>query len=198
MDALSLESEIMAAAMVLVAFAVILLINRDKLGLHYREWQLQRSIKKMGSDQIRNLICADGLDGYYDLDRILLTSKEIILISYRPYSGNIYCAERISEWTQVLGQQSFKFKNPLFDLENQLTALKQVTGKVPLRGFLLFGQYAHFPKGHPPAVLYPGNIPESFLADNCEPPSAEIQAVWAHLMSIKQEGVNHKGLSLKT
>ncbi len=119
--------------MVLVALAVILLINRDKLGLHYREWQLQRSIKKMGSEQIRNLICADGLDGFLDLDRLLLTSKEIILISYRPYSGNIYCAERISEWTQVLGQRSFKFKNPLFDLENQLTALRHITGKVPAR-----------------------------------------------------------------
>ena len=149
---INLESEIFAAGIVFVLL-LILWFNRKRIGILFREWRIQRSLKSIGSEQIRNLVCPDGLDGHYQLDRLALTDDEILLISYKAYGGNIYCAEQIAEWTQIVGQKSFKFANPLFELENQLTALRLILGNVPLRGYLFFNHSAEFPKGDRKSVV---------------------------------------------
>lgn len=195
---INLESEVAAIAIVALAVALILLINRDRIKLRFREWRIQRCLNRIGSAQIRDLVCADGLDGYYRIDRLALAQDAVLLISYKPYGGNIYCAERISEWTQVIGQKSFKFANPLFELENQLTALRLLIGNVPLRGYLFFGSDALFPKGHPESVLNPETIPVEYLARNCKAPKPEIQAAW-DLLQAHQQGVpNASQVSVKT
>ena len=132
-DRLDFQSGMVALLIIAIALLLILHLNRAGLQLRFRDWRLQRSLNRIGSEQIRDLVCDDGLDGYYKIDRLALTSDSILLISYKPYVGKIYCAEHISEWTQVIGQKSFKFENPLFELENQLTALKTITGNATQR-----------------------------------------------------------------
>ena len=196
-EQINLESDIVAYAIVL-ALAVILWINHKRIGILFREWRIQRNLKKIGAEQIRNLVCPDGLDGYFKLDRLALTRDAILLISYKAYGGNIYCAENISEWTQVIEQKSYKFENPLFDLENQLTALRLIMGNVPLRGYLYFNHSAEFPKGHPDSVIHPGNIPESILHQNCTSPRADIQAAWEQLKLLQQEASSGPAARVKT
>ncbi|MDH3759986.1 MAG: NERD domain-containing protein [Gammaproteobacteria bacterium] len=195
---LNLESDVVVIAIVAIALILILLVNRRRLTMHWREWRIQRSLKRIGSEQIRNLVCADGLDGYYHIDRLALTRDAILLVSYKPYGGNIYCAERISEWTQVVEQKSFKFANPLFELENQVTALKLLIDDVPMRGYLFFNQGARFPKGHPESVLQADTIPEPFLAENCEPINADILHAWKVLKSHQTEASAGERISVKT
>lgn len=192
-----LEPNLVAFA-ILFALAIILWINRKRLGLLFREWRIQRSLNQIGAAQIRNLVCADGLDGYYKLDRLALTNDAILLISYKAFGGNIYCAENISEWTQVVGQKSFKFENPLFELENQLTALRLIMGNVPLRGYLFFNHSAEFPKGQPESVLHPDNIPVPILRSNCTQPRADVQAAWEQLKLLQQEALNRPANRVKT
>ena len=144
------------------------------------------------------MTCPDGLDGYYTLDRLALIQDAIILIAYKPYGGNIYCAERIAEWTQVIGQKSFKFENPLFELENQVTALKSLVGGMPVRGILFFDQSAAFPKGHPETVLNPDNIPHHFLGVNCDPVNPQVQAAWAQLKAQHKQPSANDRASVKT
>ena len=118
MNRLDLQSEIVAYAIILIAILLILYLNRKRLIVRFHEWRIQHCLNKIGTEQIRDLVCPDGLEGHYNIDRLALTRDAILVISYKPYIGNIYCAERISEWTQVIGQKSFKFENPLFELEN--------------------------------------------------------------------------------
>lgn len=195
---LNLESDFIAIAIVALAVVLFLFVNRKRIRVRIGEWRIQRCLKRIGSEQIRNLICADGLDGYYRIDRLALTRDAILLISYKPYGGNIYCAERISEWTQVVGQKSFKFENPLFELENQMTSLRLLTDNAPLRGYLFFNHSALFPKGHPESVLNPENIPERFLAENCEPINPDIQAAWNLLKTHQTEFSAANRVSVKT
>jgi hypothetical protein len=194
--------EMAPAAVALVAsglvIVLILFVNRKRLQLGIGEWRIQRCLKKIGCEQIRNLICPDGLDGYYTIDRLALVQDAILLIAYKPYGGNIYCAERISEWTQVIGQQSFKFSNPLFELENQLTSLKSMAGGMPLQGFLFFNHSAVFPKGHPDVVLNPDNIPDRFLSANCTPVNPQIQAAWELLKARQKQPSANNQASVKT
>jgi hypothetical protein len=197
-DQLERDPALVALVFIGFAIALILLVNRKRLQLLIGEWRIQRRLKKIGCDQIRNLICPDGLDGYYTIDRLALVQDAILLIAYKPFGGNIYCAERISEWTQVIGKKSFKFENPLFELENQLTALKSLVGGMPLNGFLLFNHSAIFPKGHPDAVLNPDNIPHRFLGANCDPVNPQVQAAWAQLKAHQKQPLGNSKASVKT
>ena len=195
---LNIKPEFVAVAICGLALVLVLYVNRRRLRIHWDEWRIQRLLGRIGSEQIRDLVCADGLDGHYRIDRLALTRNAILLVSYKSFGGNIYCAERISEWTQVIGQKSFQFENPLFELENQLTALRLLIGNVPLRGYLFFNHSAHFPKGHPESVLTPGDLPRDFLAENCETPNAEIQAAWNLLKSLRGEAATDSGIGVKT
>jgi hypothetical protein len=194
----NLQSDIVAYAIVSLAVLLILFINRRGLMLRFSEWRLQRCLKRIGCEQMRDLVCADGLDGHYNIDRLALTRDAILLISYKPYVGNIYCSERISEWTQVVEQKSFKFENPLFELENQLTALKQVTGNVKLQGFLFFNLSASFPKGHPDSVLQPDNIPERFVGTRGEQVNADVRQAWERLKALPSSPSTNARASVKT
>ncbi len=195
---LNLEANAIAISIAGLAIVFILFVSRKRLLMHLREWRIQRCLNRIGSKQIRNLVCADGLDGYYRIDRLALTRDAILLISYKPYGGNIYCAERISEWTQVIGQKSFKFENPLFELENQLTALRLLIDNAPLHGYLFFNLSALFPKGHPESVMNPETVPEMFLAKNCEPINPNIQAAWNLLKTHQIEFSAAEHVSVKT
>jgi len=195
---LKLESDVIAIAVVALALCLILFINRRRLLMRWREWRIQRCLGRIGSEQIRNLVCADGLDGHYQIDRLALTRDAILLIGYKPFGGNIYCAERISEWTQVIEQKSFKFENPLFELENQLTAIRLLIDNAPLRGYLFFNKSALFPKGHPESVLQPDTIPEQFLAGNCEPINADILQAWKLLKAHQNEASTGERIGVKT
>jgi len=177
---------------------LILLVNRKQLLLRLREWRIQRCLQQIGCAQIRNLICPDGLDGYYTIDRLALIQNAILLIVYKPYGGNIYCADRIAEWTQVIGQKSFKFVNPLFELDNQLTALKLLSGGMPIHGLLFFSYNAEFPKGHPEVVLHPHNIPERFLGAHCGPVHPQVQAAWELLKAQHKNPSANNPASVKT
>ena len=195
---LNLESEAIAVVLVGVAILLVILINRKRLRAKIREWQIQRRLNKIGCDQIRNLLCSDGIDGYFNIDRLALTRDSILLISYKPYEGNIYCAEHISEWTQLVGQKSYKFANPLFELENQLTSIRLLIGNAQLEGYLFFNDGARFPKGHPEQVLQQGSIPERFYDVDYETVKPDIKAAWELLKAHHKLAVPSAHISLKT
>jgi hypothetical protein len=194
----NLESEFVALGLLAFALVMVLVVNRQRIRSWFLEWRIQRCLDRIGSEQIRDLVCADGLEGYYKIDRLALTRDAILLISYKPFGGNIYCAERISEWTQVIGQKSFKFENPLFELENQITALRLLIGDTPLYGYLFFDNSALFPKGHPDKVLNPETIPAEFIAEHCENPNAKIKAAWDLLKAHQTDAPDTGGVGAKT
>ena len=195
---LNLESEAIALVLAGIAITLVVLINRKRLRAKFREWRIQRKLNRVGCDQIRNLLCSDGIDGYINIDRLALTRDSILLISYKLYEGNIYCAEHIVEWTQLVGQKSYKFTNPLFELENQLTSLRLLIGNVSLEGYLFFNDGAEFPKGQPDRVLQQENIPERFYVTDYETVSPEIKAAWELLKAHQKQAVPGREASVRT
>ncbi len=171
-------------ALALLVFIMILIINWRKLRHHWLEWSTRRCLNQIGIKQIKKFVCFDELDGSFKIDRLVMLHDSILLIAFKPYSGNIYCADSIPEWTQVVGQKSFKFLNPLFELENQVTAVKNIIPDVPIHSVLFFDHSARFPKGHPDQVLNPDNIPEYLMRTGCPEPSADIQKAWDILIRL--------------
>ena len=183
-------------AITLVALAIILIINWRKLRYQWLEWSTRRCLNQIGIKQIKNVTWPDGLDGNFKIDRIAMLHNSILLLAFKPYSGNIYCADSIAEWTQVIGQKSYKFTNPLFELENQVTAIQSLIPNVPIRGALFFDHSARFPKGHPDKVLNPDNIPEFMLRLKCPEPTSGILESWESLLGISKQ-LNHSILLQK-
>ena len=89
----------------------ILIINWKKLRSQWFEWRTRRCLNQIGIKQLKNVICTDGLDGNFKIERLVMLHDSVLLIAFKPYSGNIYCADGIPEWTQVVGQKSYKFNN---------------------------------------------------------------------------------------
>ena len=53
----NLRSDIIAYVIVALAVVLVLFINRRSLLMRLREWNLQRSLNHIGSEQIRDLVC---------------------------------------------------------------------------------------------------------------------------------------------
>jgi hypothetical protein len=158
-----LYSGLLPLVISLLAIVIIALINAKKLRFIAMSWHKRRQLNSIGIKQKHNLVYFDELDGSFKVDRLILLKDSILLISLKQYAGNIYCAERIAEWTQMIDNKSYKFHNPLFELENQISALQTIVPGITIEGALFFDHTAIFPKGHPNSVLHQGNIPKHFL-----------------------------------
>ncbi len=95
--------------------------------------------------------------------------------------------------------EKFKFENPLFDLQNQLTALRSQVPGISIQGHLFFDHSALFPKGHSERVLHPGNIPAEYLRENCVQPNQAILDAWQILTdTLAERSPNQQRLRVKT
>lgn len=171
---------ILCAGLIFIAY-----INRFKLKRLLQNWRTQRCLGQLGLDQINNLSCPDGLDGYFTIDRIILLDHAILIINYKKYPGKIFGSENIDEWTQMLGQKSYKFSNPLFNLNIQLQALSKCIPEIPVEARLFFDSNAEFPKSVPPKVIHPNYIEDRFFCNNRHKVKPEILLAWKKLESMQ-------------
>jgi hypothetical protein len=194
-----LYSGLLPLVIILLAITIIALINVKKLRLIIMSWRKRQLLNAIGIKQQHNLSYCDGLDGSFKVDRLILLKDSILLMSLKQYGGNIYCAEKIAEWTQVVDNKSYQFHNPLFELKNQINALQTVVPGITIKGALFFDHTAVFPKGHPSSVLHRGNIPAYFLtrlevADAAYP----VLKAWETLVELSQSSDTNDQLRLNT
>jgi hypothetical protein len=121
----------------------------------------------------------DGLDGSVLVDHLLLTPEGLVLVDVRAYAGALFAARDVDQWAQIVGGRSFRFPNPIRELENELTCVRLRAGRdVPLRGFLVFRDEADFPKGRPDCVVRLAELRQLLPPVGREPVDAELQQLW--------------------
>ncbi|MBL7004618.1 MAG: NERD domain-containing protein [Gammaproteobacteria bacterium] len=165
---------------------LIVYINRFKLKQLIHNWQTARCLDRLGLDQITNLSCPDGLGSNFKIDRLILLDHAILIVNYKKYPGKIFGSKNIDEWTQMLGQKSYKFKNPLFNLKLQLHSLNKCIPEVTIEACLFFDNSAQFPKSIPPQVLHPTHIDERFFRKNLHQVKPDVMRGWKTLKSLKE------------
>ena len=102
------------------------------------------------------------------------------------YPGIIFCADNIDEWSQVLEGKSYKFKNPLVDLDYQVNAVSACIPGVPVDGYLFFDHQALFPKGYPERVIQLNTIPQSLKRNKHASVEAAVEFAWETIKKIKE------------
>lgn len=188
-DIFQLDNEVISqyglyTAVALLVVAVILILNRRKINHIWLNVKTRYKLKRLGYKQISNFQCPDGLGHYFTIDRLILRHAGITLVVSKQYPGKIFCADNIDDWTQMLGLKSYRFKNPLDDLDYQIKAISALIPGVPVNGFLFFDHQATFPKGHPERVIYLDKIPDELKRSNNVKVETSVMSAWKQLTSI--------------
>ena len=184
-----MEHYALPAVLVLLLLAFIsIYLGRRKLQQKWGNLKTRKSLDQLGLKQISNVHYPDGLGHYFTIDRLILRHDGITLLMYKPFPGKIYCAENIDHWTQMLGTKSYRFKNPLYELDNQIKAVSAYIPGVPVNGFLFFDSQAEFPKGHPERIIHLKNIPDELKRDKKQEAKAPVLSAWKKLLTMLKAG----------
>jgi len=145
-------------------------------------WRLHALVDKLGRASLRNVFVPDDMGGDLYIEQLLLRDDGLLLVNVKSFRGNIFAADQIELWTQVLGHHSYKFQNPLHQQESDLQALKVLIPKVKLDGLVVFARGCRFPKGKPDKVV------DYDLLKNIKPPAEQVlpavQDAWEQLRKI--------------
>ncbi|MDJ0882289.1 MAG: NERD domain-containing protein [Gammaproteobacteria bacterium] len=178
------------ALMLSAAFLLLLIILyliRKRISQAWVYLSTQYRLNHLGQAQLSNINCPDGLGEHFIIDRLVLRPDGISLLARKQYPGKIYCADHIDDWTQMIGNKSYPFKNPLFELEYQVKAVSACLPGVDIDGYLFFDDQAEFPKGHPARVIHPKHIPEKLRRQKRAQVEPEVASAWEKMKKIVAE-----------
>jgi len=162
--------------LVLLLSVFIVFLNRRKIRQRWLNLKMHHRLNRLGVKQISCFKCPDGLGDHFIIDRLILRRDGISLLVFKCYPGKIFCADQIDDWTQMVGKKSYRFTNPLYELECQIKAVSACVPDVPVDGFLFFDHLTEFPKGHPDRVIHLKNIPQQLVRNKQDKVEASVMA----------------------
>jgi len=140
---------------ILVTFVLLIIIFISVMPAirgYLDERKINKAIQKIGSQYLKQVILPDGLGGSIFLDYIVLAQNSIILVILKKFRGTIFCADNIEQWTQLLGNRSYKFPNTLQQLDSDISSINAIVKDIDIRGLVVFSNDCEFPKGKPEQV----------------------------------------------
>lgn len=169
------------AAITVLLLVVVLYLLRRKIRHAWLNLRTRKRLNGLGVRVISDFRFPDGLGSHFMIDRLVLRQDGISLLVLKQYPGSIFCAEDIAEWTQMLAGKSYRFKNPLIDLDYQVKAVASCVPGVPVDGYIFFDHQAWFPKGRPARVIDIDSIPDSLQRVKKAVAKPSVMAAWEEL-----------------
>ena len=83
-------------------------------------------------------------------------------------AGNLYGADTIDQWTQIIDGRSYKFANPLRRLRTSRQAIKSLAPNIPVFCRVIFNADSFFPKGKPSDVSVLETLADDMMILNNE------------------------------
>lgn len=148
------------------------------------EWQLNHLLKNISSKSLHNITIPDGIDDNIFIEHLILLPKRILLLGVKKYRGLIFAADKIDLWTQVIGNKSYKFENPIRQLESDVLALNSKIENTKIEEKVLFINGSEFPKGKPDNVVTVSDVKEWRKNFSEEDISEALRADWEQLVDI--------------
>lgn len=181
------ETSIIILSLVAVTIFVVIIWQLKK---HRRSTDLmmtsilQPYIKK----EIKHIIIPDGIGGLLEIEHLILLDQGLFLIETYPMAGNLYGAETIDLWTQIVDGRSYKFNNPLRRLRTSRQAIKSLAPDIPVFCRVIFNSESVFPKGKPSEVSVLESLAEDMLTVKNEKRIAnQAQQAWDIIMRIARK-----------
>ena len=144
--------------------------------------RLERLLQKDVHACLREIFLPDGVDGQIWIDCLLANDRGIWVLDIRDYSGDIFAADNIAEWTQLLKGRSLKFQNPIQQNTLREQAVKLLIKDIPVRSLVVFGESARFPKDKPEHVVLMRELHDRLFAKEFAPIDEQrINRAWQQL-----------------
>lgn len=176
-------------AVVVVAVVVILLLLTLVLSKPLRNlfdrFRVGRAIRRLGTASMSNVVLSDGMEGHVFIEHLVLAPNKVLVVSVRRYSGAIFAAENMDMWAQVTDGGSYKFPNPLHEIETAMAALKSHVPDTAVSGIILFGRESTFPKGKPEGVMHITEVTKLPMPGQDTPVSEPVRRAWDRLLELK-------------
>jgi len=173
--------------LLMLIFAIIIYLSRRKIKQSWLNFKTRYCLNRLGIKQISNLKCPDGLGHHFIIDWLILRHDGITLLIYKRFPGKIFCADEIDDWTQMLGNKSYRFKNPLYDLDCQVKAVSACVPNVAINGFLFFDHLTEFPKGHPDRIIHLKKIPEELKRNKHDEVKTSVMTAWKQILLMEKD-----------
>lgn len=147
---LVLAMAVVGAVAVTLALPLLLKIYRRDA----EQRRIAKLIKSLNTNYLKNAPFPDGLDGYLFVDYLVLTPSGFMVLDLQDYSGFIFGAANIDQWTQMVRRRGFKFENPLHQNAWRVQAVQTLVQDATVLGRVVFSSVSQFPKGVPEGVSH--------------------------------------------
>jgi hypothetical protein len=127
--------------------------------------RLDQALADIAYERIEHLVIPSADEGEIQIDRLLLTTKGLLVLEIKEVQGTVFGSDKMSDWTVIAEDRRFTFPNPQPTLHDRVAAVRQIVRQVPVAGRVLFLDGAEFTKGVPSLVC---NI-EQLVAEFGEP-----------------------------
>lgn len=149
----------------LIAVGVLLV-----LWLIYRRFfvsgsSLEGALAAISFDHIDALVIPSADEGEIQVDKLILTSKGLLILEIKDVQGTVFGSDKMQDWTVIAKDRRYTFSNPQPALYDRIAAVRQIVRQVPVAGRILFLDGAEFTKGVPEMVC---NL-EELVAEFGEP-----------------------------
>ena len=152
-ESLTTDQQLMIGILVLATVVVLVFLLRIPLRSWQEKRQISRAVKQLGARVIRNATLPDGMGGEINIDYLVLTTEAILVVGVKRYDGMIFGSANTDEWTQTVNTRSYRFPNPDIYLAQQISAIRSIAARVPVKGLHRFTDTAMFPWDKPDNVL---------------------------------------------
>ncbi len=159
--------------------------------------RIRACVTSLGRAVMRNVSVENGLDGVAFMDWLVLTDREILVLSMQRGHGIVFGADKTDSWARVVGRRTVRFPNPLAANAERVAAVKFHAPGVAVRGIVLFEEGVSFPKGQPEGVLLPSQITGEAAAWADKEIPAPLQAAWEHLGELGARGEQAYGRDMQ-
>jgi len=164
---------------------VLLLINNRK---ESASRQMTAILKPYILDEIKAVIVPDGIGGLLEIEHLILMEQGLLLVETYPMSGNMFGAETIDKWTQLLDGRSYKFANPLRHIRTSRQALMILAPNIPIFCRVVFNADSIFPKGKPEEVSVLSSLSDDLLKIQSSSLKLDKSSeVWQRIMRIARK-----------
>ncbi len=142
----------------LLFLVFILLLAVGFYWLRSRSSSLKRKLKYISAEYQRHIVIPDGLDGYIELDYLLLTPHGLVVLDYRDIEGTIFPGSNFDLWTVLDGHQRFSIQNPFTIMRNRLNSVRALVKDVPVLGVVVFPDDVKFGNEAPENVIHESDL----------------------------------------
>ena len=176
-----------ATAIFLVVLIIIISVRMRKK--HSVKNRLHKAFKPYSRAELQNIIVPDGVGGLIDIEHLILLEQGLLIVELFPVSGNLFGADKIEQWTQMVNGRSFKFPNPLYRMQLLKQAVQVIAPSTPIFYRIVFTEPdSSFPKGQPEAVSILASLEEDLKRLEQEPIMTDKQrANWDTVLRIARK-----------